>query len=454
MFTSSGWMVARIVAVSILLIAGITANAWCRDLFVSTTGNDSVSYANNSISAPWATVLKAHQEARAGDTVYFRAGTYPVNSISTGSYGFHGTAVSPVTFTRYESENVIWRSTSTNVTIRVGKNHHHYQYLNCVHEPSGSMTGDRGFFQSGYETTSDGLWIKYCTFTMNSRGDNYGSIHLKNNEGCTNVEISHNKIVHTGTSGSTNSSGIICFGINTFKINNNEISGPPMGIYLKHANSSVASEVDGEVRNNFVKSTTRRALFCNFNHLLIENNIIHYDNTGCTEGEVHFNESNGGPGGDYNTIRNNTFMTAVWFMEDSGGAIHNVFEGNIIAGSGNLWNNHPYASIADYTTSDYNLFISGPCIKKNGTSYGLSTWKSSIRQDSHSLSGSPSFVGGPAPSPIAGYRLAEGSIGKGVGINGADMGANVSMVGTGGVDIPGGETGPQAPSGLNVLRQQ
>ncbi len=445
-----------IVITILVTMMTITATSWGKNLYVSPTGNDSVSYASNGINSPWRTVLKAHQSAQAGDTVYFRAGTYPIASvISTASQGNHGTSANPILFTSYGSESVTWTSSIPDTVIKVGKNYHHYENLNFVHNPATDTSGEEGFFRTGYEESSTGFHVNNCTFSMSRRGDNYGSVHLKG--GCSDVEITHNKIVHTSTSGSGNCSGIIAFGVNRFKINNNVIIGPPMGIYLKHANSTSSSNVNGEVRNNFVMSTTRRAFFCNFNHILVENNIFHYDNTGTSEGVVQFNESNGVPGGDYNTIRNNTFMCGVYFNRDSGGAVHNIFEGNIIYGSGNRLNIHPYASLTDYTRSDYNLYIAGTCISRNSVSYNLSTWKSTMNQDLHSLSGTPTFVGGTAPSTIAGYALAPGSIGKGRGINGADMGADVTQVGIAGIDLPPvsspgqyDTTQPGIPSGVNV----
>ncbi len=47
------------------------------DYYVAPTGSDS---AAGSMAAPWATLSKAASTASAGDTVYFRAGTYPIRS--------------------------------------------------------------------------------------------------------------------------------------------------------------------------------------------------------------------------------------------------------------------------------------------------------------------------------------------------------------------------------------
>lgn len=64
----------------IALVLGLSP-LHAKDLFVATTGSDAVSYAANNLATPWATPAKAWAEARAGDTVYFRGGTYPVTQM-------------------------------------------------------------------------------------------------------------------------------------------------------------------------------------------------------------------------------------------------------------------------------------------------------------------------------------------------------------------------------------
>jgi hypothetical protein len=74
-------------------------------LFVSPTGSDSVTRAGNDIDHPWLTVSKAVTTAEAGDTVYFRSGTYTISSsIDTSSSGNAGTEANPITYKPYPSE--------------------------------------------------------------------------------------------------------------------------------------------------------------------------------------------------------------------------------------------------------------------------------------------------------------------------------------------------------------
>jgi hypothetical protein len=55
-----------------------------KNLFVAPDGNDTTG--NGSISAPYATIMKAHQTVVAGDTVFLRGGTYRMK-ISTSVFG-------------------------------------------------------------------------------------------------------------------------------------------------------------------------------------------------------------------------------------------------------------------------------------------------------------------------------------------------------------------------------
>lgn len=106
--------------------------------FVATTGNDDTG--NGTIGSPWLTLSKCFSEAHAGDTCWFRGGTYysPTNSCSgnpgcAGSaYGYYfgikqraeyhvvadrvglgGSAGNPVTLRGYPGETVVWTTPGT-----------------------------------------------------------------------------------------------------------------------------------------------------------------------------------------------------------------------------------------------------------------------------------------------------------------------------------------------------
>ena len=424
----------------IVLFLLVATSAPCKDLFVSTTGSDAVTYANNDIDHPWLTILKAMQNVQAGDVVYFREGTYTIPSggitITTGFSA--GSSGSPIRFTSYPGETATWYSTQTNVTIRVGRDYWHFDNLDFLHEPSGSMSGDRGFFQCGYSTTgANGFWVKDSTFEMTGCGDNYGAVHLKmESGGCNLVEIENNVIVNSNAgrcSGTTNTSGIITFLNKTVKILNNEIYGPPMGIYIKHGSSdTTCANYDFQIKNNWVRYNYRRAFFNNSHCVVVENNI--FDGRGASgdssdNGASQFNESNGGAGSDYVTINHNTFLGGVVFNEDDNGVQNATFTNNLVYDR--VFNIHPYT----YGTSgdgnvdaDYNLYKTSTAVRVDNTNYTLAQWQSASSEDANALSATPTFTSTDFDS-VDDFALTSGSAGYQACADGSDMGADITLVG-------------------------
>ncbi len=88
----------------ILLILLMPNLVLAKDLYVSKTGDDSVTYAANDISHPWLTVQKAASTVARGDTVYIRSGTYTEQvNIATAA----GSSESDrITFINYPGESV------------------------------------------------------------------------------------------------------------------------------------------------------------------------------------------------------------------------------------------------------------------------------------------------------------------------------------------------------------
>lgn len=79
-------------------------------IFVSPAGNNANS---GTIDSPYLTVQKAVSSAKAGDTIYLRAGTYSEYVV----IGTSGTPTSPITLTSYQGETVIIDGGST-IAIR------------------------------------------------------------------------------------------------------------------------------------------------------------------------------------------------------------------------------------------------------------------------------------------------------------------------------------------------
>lgn len=131
--------------------------------YVSPSGSDS---AAGSSSAPWKTIAKAQSAAAAGDTVYFRAGTYAYTAATTScssqtavvdaiTLSKSGTSGSPISYVNYPGEKVLFDfSGMTGVNCRIKG-----------FDVTGSYVYLRGFEISGVRQNNSanheswGVWI-------------------------------------------------------------------------------------------------------------------------------------------------------------------------------------------------------------------------------------------------------------------------------------------------------
>jgi hypothetical protein len=120
----SAVVVFPIAVVAATMAASNAATAY----YVSPSGSDS---AAGSISAPWKTIAHAQSVAAAGDTVYFRAGTYSYATATTScasgtsvvdaiTLGKSGTSSAPISYLNYPAEKVQFNfSGMTGVNCRI-----------------------------------------------------------------------------------------------------------------------------------------------------------------------------------------------------------------------------------------------------------------------------------------------------------------------------------------------
>jgi hypothetical protein len=108
----------------VLLLLTIHFVAAGKTYYVSLTGNN-----NNpgTLSQPWATWRKAFQTAAAGDTVYFRGGTYPYDGLGNLWVSNSGTHDNPICFFNYPNESPLLDfsnryNTSYGYMLEVGAN--------------------------------------------------------------------------------------------------------------------------------------------------------------------------------------------------------------------------------------------------------------------------------------------------------------------------------------------
>lgn len=414
----------------------VTDAAYAKDLFVAPSGgSDSVTWASNNISNPWATVEKAFKSAQAGDIVYFRGGNYTITSEIYNSTAKDGTADSPIIFKNYNNETVtISGSCNGKSLIRLETNYYYVDGLNFVGR---DFTSGRSIFFVAENSDATNFKATNCTFTIESSSsvDNVASITLQ-------ASRSRDAYIENCTfTGPNKNNGIIIFRSTGVIVNNCEFGNLQYGIYYKHSNTLVNSGI--AFTNNYVHDCQQGFRMVS-NYALMRNNLF----VGCgiymgDDGGI----GDGGVGGDYNTIEHNTFYNGsvtLLHHPDDGGCLHNVIKNNIFMVRSD-W--HRYTNISADIQSDYNLYPTGNAVIQNRIDYTLPAWVIRNSRDARSLSGWPTFVGG---SGISAYGLTSNSVGKNAASDGKDMGADVTLVGV----YAGGQTyiGNPIPGNLNPVR--
>ena len=404
-------------------------HSFAKDLYVSTSGSDSITYENNNISNPWASPKKAWYNAQAGDIVYFRAGTYTISSeIDTSISGYDGTETNPITFTNYQNEFVTFGCGTLDPVFDIEKN---WNIVDGI-----TFDGGQTVFRIGNNTPVVGFTIRKCMSHMSVSTDNHGFVYVQIRGKDTTVQ--NCTIQGPGAAVNTNVSGLIIFGAPGFKALHNEIYDVPRGIYYKHANNPESGDTGIEIAYNYIHDTGHQAIFLNCNYASIHDNLI-----GLNNGPIWVNSGNGAAGGDYNAIVHNTLYAATIILDDDeGGAVKNTVTNNIFMRS---FEAHRYSSIPHYTAMDHNLYVTGSAVIEDRTNYSLSTWKTHNGSDAFSEAGGPAFVGGVSPSSISDFALASGSLGKNAGSDGKDMGADISLVGPQAGKAPPDGSAPNTP---------
>ena len=408
---------SQIVTIFILLICSASF-CLAKNLYVSTTGDDSISYAANDINNPWATANKAWIEAKAGDTVYFRAGTHIITApINTKYLGNDGTSANPIIFRNYSGETVEIKSDLDVQVITIEKD---YNYVQGI-----SFEGKGTFFAIGTDTTASNFKISDCSYKMTVGGDGVGFVGLgprSISAVVKNCTIVGPGLMSSGVHGNT--ACIIACRASKIKILNCEMSNAPIGLYFKHANDPLA-DTEIEIAYNYIHDTDRYSMELNCNNANIHDNLIGRNNAG-----FRVNEANGVPGGDYNVINHNTFYNCVLTLscdtqagDPLPGAIQNTVTNNLFTSRCRF---HFYSSVPHNTILDYNLYATDKSVAENRIDYNLEEWKAHYGQDTNSIENSPVFVKDD-PSDICDFRLASSSPGYKAGSDGKDLGADIVL---------------------------
>ena len=387
-------------------------------LFVSPTGNDGVSRAQNTIATPWKTISKAMLTAEAGDVVNFRAGTYTVTSdIITHDAANDGTVDKRIVYTNYKDEEV----TFSGGRIRIDRK---YWTISGINGTTGSI-----LFWVGKDTDGDNIIIENGTFKLTQEGgaSNYAPITLQT-AGSYNAIIRNNTFIGPGAGLNENTAGLFVWRSRGLKVYGNEFSGFPSALFYKHPNNAADTGIEfyGNYFHDNAQGMKLASLYANVHDNLFVNDEIRVGQAGGTGDAGPTNH-----GGDYNNIHHNTLYNSKISLiatneGDGWGATNNTVKDNIFHyGSLRI---APYDVTPHNTTTDYNLYPATERIVNNRINYTLSFWKAFYGQDARSIEGNATFVGGSNPSSISGYLLSNSSLGYKQASDGKDLGANISLL--------------------------
>jgi hypothetical protein len=422
-----------ILALGVLGIALHANSSVAKDLFVSTGGSDSVSYASNSSGAPWKTIEHGLYNLKAGDHLYVRGGTYtpryPVwlssdyNRQTKGGdpaevlTATSGTASQPVIIENYQGEAVTVDLANITGTFAV--------YINLDNKSYWTFRGlsfinSMVVFKVGEDYTTTNNAFDNLKITANRGGDNAAGIHLVgSNAEHTTITNCTIKGPGSGSDVSANTGAVYVKGVNYLKVLNNVLSDAPIGLYYKHRNSATsAGQADVEVAYNYFMNTSRSSLEYNGSFTSIHDNVF-----GANTAAAHFGDANGSAGADYNKILHNTFFagsirfdSAVESGDPFPGVVGNTVTDNIVL--------QPIENMA-YTGATNTNVIGRNLFKTNNL---ITSFSNLVRMVSDAIFGTPVFVGGSSPTSVSGFALASGSPGKNAATDGRDMGADVSKV--------------------------
>lgn len=394
--------------------------AFAKPLYVSTAGNDRINRDANDIDNPWLTPKHAWLNTKAGDTVYFRGGTYSVTSPIDTLTGHYGTANQPILFKNFQNEPVVFLgSPGVSPLLSVNKSYHYIEGIRFVGQGGIIIWVGDTLISTNFHARNCELFIKSAENTSN-----ISAIRLQSTR-ANNAFISNCKFKSASTSFVR---GIQVFRTQGFVIENCEFENLSVGVDIKHSNSLEDTGIS--ISKNYFYNCVWGVGSVG-NYVLIDNNLF----VGCGIGF-------GGDGGmgdgyvgcDYNTVTHNTIYDGQFQIiyetreeDPNKGCLWNTIKNNVFS---KICRWHPYHYFPNaHLASDYNLYPPGDIVRENKINYSLPGWRIHNRSDAHSISGIPKYRGGSGPRSPLHYSLNPSSVGyKGVS-DGRDLGADMSRVG-------------------------
>ena len=458
---------------ALLCVFLFTGLANAKTLYVNgASGNDSVSYADNSESTPWRTLGRAvwgstsrtspstSEAARAGDVVIVRGGpfTSPASNeryVPAFNPANSGNANNPITF-RAEGRVELRTSGGSGPVIGAyARNYIRWEGNFFIDESNAPVHSDTGPVVI-WETT--GTVVDGCHIQGRPTNyvDNHNGVRFERATNSTVRNCRITGIVGPGSDLHHNRAGVMLYYSNVITIENNEISDSGAGIFPKGGDNYNIT-----IRYNRIENT-RKAIRVSYSspsngHNRIYQNIITNgigsDHIGIeiAEGSNHWDIAN-------NTIRgvNNGI-----YLVPSGNSGDFRIANNIITNAStalNAWE----TSIA-VPGPGRNVYHNPGQWAWNGRTYsGLSSWLAAAAGESNSVIMDPGFVNAGSGD----FRLTAGSAARSVGIDILDLNGNRSTSDTipAGAYVTGNETigrggssggepeplSPNPPSALSV----
>jgi hypothetical protein len=406
--------------------------------YVSPTGDDGNP---GTIDLPWRTPEHAFRTAIAGDTVYFREGTYTLTQTTDFGYvGHDGTPESPIIFSGYPGETATINCNALMSTGEVGPIYVRNKQFNYFVD----LTFNNYKTGINFETATGGGVVN-CTGSTTLKdylGNNDAFVHVHTSD---SIIVQNNTITGPGLTGLSGTFAcIVLFGrCDMLSVVNNKCGNAPCGIYYKHGWPEPISYVEVEIAYNYIWSSNQNPCGGNMNYARIHDNII---GPACGMGGQTFCNDNGWIGGNYNEIYNNTICSATTTGYDSI-SLGIMYEGHETPpqmkgewGQYNILHDNIFTKKVYYYVyapngtplnieSDFNLFPIGTAVGFEGQQLSLAEWSGILGKDTQSLQGTALFEGNINVQNPLNFILQAGSPGKNRGSAGEDIGANCSLVG-------------------------
>lgn len=429
------------------MLGCLAANLQAKDLYVNAaTGNDSVSYANNSAATPWRSLGRAvwgnssrtaqnsSEAARAGDVVLVAAGTYSTNATTntrhTPIYNpvNSGTASAPIVIRAQGSVALTATAGAQPIIGTQGRSYIEWDgfTLDEANIPTTADTGPLTVWDSHHVT------IKNMNITGRDKNwnDNHVGIRV---EQANNITIANNRISGFNDSG-MNSACIMTYDVWHSFFEHNECWDSVSGIFIKgdHPGDSnpqhdvvlrfnYIHDVQNAIQFGGVGSTTTSSIApltsYVYQNLIVNASLggvifIGYDNV--TPAKV--------------TVANNTFHQIGTASNNEAGGIllrpgyagyrELVFRNNLVTSSAAgvaAWETAFNANSSATTFSHNNYYGNGASAYIAYRSYTLSSWQTTFGKDAGTAGVNPLYVG------ASDFRLASSSPIRTAGLDVLDL---------------------------------